>query len=41
MIKPAVVACFAAVLLPTFPAFAGPITVIDGDTVERDGERWR
>lgn len=24
-----------------FPAVAGPITVIDGDTVERDGERWR
>jgi endonuclease YncB( thermonuclease family) len=22
-------------------ALAGPITVIDGDTVERDGERWR
>lgn len=22
-------------------ALAGPITVVDGDTVERDGERWR
>ena len=22
-------------------AVAGPITVIDGDTVERDGQRWR
>lgn len=23
------------------PALAGPVTVIDGDTVERDGQRWR
>ena len=31
-------------LAPTLCAsstLAGPITVIDGDTVERDGQRWR
>jgi len=25
----------------TSSALAGPISVIDGDTVEREGERWR
>lgn len=32
---------FAIALLAAPSAGAGPITVVDGDTVERDGERWR
>ena len=31
----------ALALLAAPSVWAGPITVVDGDTVERDGERWR
>ena len=41
MIPPALSLALVLALLAAPSAVAGPIMVIDGDTVERDGERWR